>query len=162
MAETLRGMPFQYEPKRENRFVCEFPAELGIEVWKVQEFKRPSIKINKVEIPFINTSTWVSGRYTWDEQEITFLDPIGPSTSQELMEWVRLHAESLTGRMGYNQGAAKTLILKSLDPTGIEIEKWTLENCIIVSADFGSNSMSSDALQTIKLVVQCFRAILNE
>ena len=161
MAETLRGIPFQYEPKRENRFVCEFPAELGIEVWKVQEFKRPSMKINKVEIPFINTSTWVSGRYTWDEQEITFLDPIGPSTSQELMEWVRLHAESLTGRMGYNSGAAKTLILKSLDPTGIEIEKWTLENCIIISADFGANSMSSDALLMPKIVVQCFRAILN-
>lgn len=161
MSEMLRGIPFDYEPKRENRFFLEFPTELGIEVWKVQEFKRPSMKINTVEIPYLNTSTWVSGRYTWDEMDIVLIDTIGPSTSQQVMEWVRLHAESISARMGYNQGSAKTFTLKSLDPTGVPVEVWTIENAIISSVDFGKNSQDSDALQVISVTIQPFRCILN-
>jgi len=159
--EQIRGVPFQYEPKRENRFFCEFPAELGIEVWKIQAFKRPSMKINKVVIPYFNTERYVAGKFNWDEMELTFIDPIGPSTSQQLMEWVRLHAESLTGREGYAAGYQKTLLLKSTDPTGLEIEKWSLTDCQIVSFDAGSNDYSSDAIQLLKLVIQPATCILN-
>jgi len=159
--EMIRGIPFQYEPKRVNRFFAEFADELGIEVWKVQKFKRPSMKINSVGIDYMNERNYVAGRYTWDEMAITFLDPIGPSTSQQLMEWVRLHAESLTGRMGYAAGYKKNILLKALDPTGIEVEKWFLEQCSIVSIDFGDNSYEDDALTNIVLTIQPWRCILN-
>lgn len=159
--EMLRGIPFEYEPKRVNRFFAEFANELGIEVWQVQKFKRPAMKINSVPIQFMNEQNYVAGRYTWDEMQITFLDPIGPSSSQILMEWVRLHAESLTGRMGYAAGYKKNIVLKSLDPTGIEVEKWFLEQCQIVSIDFGENSYEDDALTNIQLTIQPWRCILN-
>ena len=161
MAELLRGIPFEYEPKRVNRFFAEFPSELGIEVWKVQKFKRPSMNINSVPIPFVNEQKYVAGKYTWAEMQVTFLDPIGPSTSQQLMEWVRLHAESLTGRMGYAAGYQKDILLKALDPTGVEVEKWFLEKCQIVSIDFGENSYDDDALTNIELTLQPWRCILN-
>ena len=157
----MRGIPFDYEPKRVNRFFAEFPNDLGIEVWKVQKFKRPSMKINSVPIPYMNEQNYVSGRYTWDTMSITFLDPIGPSTSQQLMEWVRLHAESLTGRMGYAAGYKKDILLKALDPTGIEVEKWTLEQCMITSIDFGDNDYGSDELTNVILEIQPYRCILN-
>jgi hypothetical protein len=159
--EMIRGVPFEYEPKRINRFFAEFADELGIEVWKVQKFKRPSMKINPVEINYMNEKNYVAGRYSWDAMEITFLDPIGPSTSQQLMEWVRLHAESLTGRMGYKAGYAKNILLKALDPTGIEVEKWFLEQCMITSIDFGDNSYDEDGLTNITLNIQPWRCILN-
>ena len=159
--EMIRGIPFEYEPKRVNRFFAEFADELGIEVWKVQKFKRPSMKINSVPIQFMNEQNYVAGRYTWDSLSLTFLDPIGPSTSQQLMEWVRLHAESLTGRMGYKAGYAKNILLKALDPTGIEVEKWFLEQCMIISIDFGENSYEDDALTNITLELQPWRCILN-
>ena len=159
--EMIRGIPMQYEPKRSNRFFAEFADELGIEVWKVQKFKRPSMKINTVPIKFMNETNYVSGAYTWDEMSVTFLDPIGPSTSQQLMEWVRLHAESLTGRMGYKAGSAKNILLKAVDPTGIEVEKWFLEQCIITTIDFGENSYDDDALTTITVGLQPWRCILN-
>lgn len=161
MAELLRGMPLEYEPKRVNRFFAEFSDELGIEVWKVQKFKRPSMKINSVEIPFVNQKNYVAGQYSWDELNITFLDPIGPSTSQQLMEWVRLHAESLTGRMGYAAGYKKNILLKALDPTGVEVEKWFLEQCMITSIDFGENDYGNDDLTNITLSIQPWRCILN-
>jgi hypothetical protein len=159
--EMIRGIPFEYEPKRVNRFFAEFADELGIEVWKVQKFKRPSMKINSVPIQFMNEQNYVAGRYTWDSLSLTFLDPIGPSTSQQLMEWVRLHAESLTGRMGYKAGYAKNILLKALDPTGIEVEKWFLEQCMIISIDFGENTYEDDALTNITLELQPWRCILN-
>lgn len=159
--EMIRGIPFEYEPKRVNRFFAEFADELGIEVWKVQKFKRPSMKINSVPIQFLNHENYVAGRYTWDSMSITFLDPIGPSTSQQLMEWVRLHAESLTGRMGYAAGYKKNILLKSLDPTGIEVEKWFLEQCQIISIDFGENSYEDDALTTVTVEIQPWRCVLN-
>jgi hypothetical protein len=161
MAELIRGIPFDYEPKRENRFFAEFADELGIEVWKVQTFKRPSMNINSVEIPFINEKNYVAGQYSWETIDITFIDTIGPSTSQQLMEWVRLHAESLTGRMGYAAGYKKNIILKALDPTGVEVEKWFLEQCMITSISFGDNSMDSDALAMVSLTIQPWRCILN-
>jgi len=159
--EMIRGIPFEYEPKRVNRFFAEFADELGIEVWKVQKFKRPQMKINSVPIPFMNEQNYVAGRYTWEAMSITFLDPIGPSTSQQLMEWVRLHAESLTGRMGYAAGYKKNILLKELDPTGIEVAKFFLEQCMITSIDFGDNDYSNDELSTITLEVQPWRCILN-
>lgn len=157
----IRTMPFEYEPKRVNRFFAVFDDALGIQVWKVQKFKRPSMKINSVPIQYMNEQNYVAGRYTWDTMSVTFLDPIGPSTSQQLMEWVRLHAESLTGRMGYAAGYQKTIILKSLDPTGVEVEKWSLEKCQIVSIDFGDNDYGNDELTNITLEIQPYRCILN-
>jgi len=159
--EMIRGIPFTYEPKRTNRFFVEFADELGIEVWKVQKFKRPSMKINSVQIDYMNERNYVAGRYNWEAMSITFLDPIGPSTSQQLMEWVRLHAESISGRMGYKAGYAKNILLKALDPTGVEVEKWFLEQCMITSIDFGDNDYGSDELTNITLEIQPYRCILN-
>ena len=86
--DMLYKAPIINEPKRQNRFVLRFPSDLGINEWTVESAKRPSITQNPVEIPFLNTSTWVLGRYTWDDMNVTFRDMLGPSTAQALMEWV--------------------------------------------------------------------------
>lgn len=161
MADLLRGIPFDYEPKRKNRFFVEFADELGIEVWKVQTMARPKMTINSVEVPWINETNYVAGKYKWEALEIGFIDTIGPSTSTKLMEWVRLHAESLSGRMGYAAGYKKTITIKALDPTGVEVEKWVLQQCMITNIDFGDNSHEDDALQTVSLTIQPWRCILN-
>lgn len=160
-AEMIRSIPFDFEPKRENRFYAEFADELGIEVWKVQTFKKPSLNINSVEIPYMNETNYVAGKYKWAQMDITFIDTIGPSTSTQLMEWVRLHSESLTGRQGYKSGYGKNINLKALDPTGIEVEKWFLEQCQIVDIDFGNYDHGSDELSTISVTIQPWRCIHN-
>jgi hypothetical protein len=161
MADMIRGIPIDYEPKRVNRFFAEFPSELGLEVWKIQKFKRPSMTINKTDIRFMNETNYVAGSYVWNELDLTFLDVIGPSTSQQLMEWVRLEVESLTGRMGYAAGYKKNIYLKAVDPTGVDVEKWFLEQCMITSVDFGDNDYGTDDIQTVTLKLQPWRCILN-
>lgn len=161
MSDLLIGVPMDYEPNRDNRFFAEFSSDLGIEIWKIQKFDRPKLEINNTEIPWINETNYVSGKYKWQTQEITLLDIIGPSTSQQVMEWVRLHTESITGRMGYAAGYKKNIILKQLDPTGVTISKWTLEQCNITNVDFGTNDMESDDITKISLTVQPYRCIQN-
>ena len=160
MADLLMKMPIPYEPKRENRWILRFPSSLGINEWYVETTSRPKLTIGSTEIQFLNTSTYVAGRFTWQELGVTFRDPIGPSASQAVMEWIRLCAESVTGRMGYAAGYKKNVDLEMLDPTGVVIERWLLQGCFITSADFGQLSYEGDKLATISCSLRPDRCIL--
>lgn len=154
MSDLLLKMPLNYEPLRKNRWLLRFPADLGIQEWWCASAKRPSIKQSSKEIPFLNTSTYVVGRYTWDSIQVTLRDPIGPSASQAVMEWVRLHSESVTGRQGYAAGYKRDVELEMLDPTGVVVSKWILKNAFIVDSDFGDLDYSQDDLAQITITLQ--------
>jgi hypothetical protein len=160
MADLLMKMPVPYEPKRQNRFILSFDSTLGINEWFVESSSRPHITINPTEIPFLNTSTYVAGRFTWGVINVTFRDPIGPSASQALMEWVRLCAESVTGRMGYAAGYKKNVEVSMLDPTGVVVEKWILEGTFLSDVNFNSLDYKSDSLATITASLRMDRCIL--
>ena len=160
MADLLMKMPVPYEPKRANRFILRFDTSLGINEWFVESSGRPSIDINPVEIQFLNTSTYVAGRFKWNPISVKFRDPIGPSATQALMEWVRLHAESVTGRMGYAAGYKKDIDLEMLDPTGVVVEKWILEGTFLSDVNFDGLGYSQDALATISTTLRMDRCIL--
>jgi hypothetical protein len=133
---------------------------LGLNEWFVESTGRPSIDIKGVEIPFLNTSTYVSGRFTWGTMTVKFRDPIGPSATQAIMEWVRLHAESVTGRMGYAAGYKKNVDLEMLDPTGVVVEKWILEGTLITKVAWGNVAYSDDKLADFDVTLQPDRCIL--
>ena len=160
MADLLMKMPIPYEPKRQNRFVLRFPSSLGINEWFVESTARPKITVASTEIQFLNTSTFVAGRFNWEPLNVTFRDPIGPSASQALMEWVRLCAESVTGRMGYAAGYKKNVDLELLDPTGVVVEKWILEGTFLTSTDFGTLDYKSDAIANITASMRMDRCVL--
>lgn len=160
MADLLMRMPVPYEPKRNNRFILRFPSDLGINEWFVESAARPHISINSTEIQFLNTSTYVAGRFTWGEINVTFRDPIGPSASQALMEWVRLCAESVTGRMGYAVGYKRNVDLEMLDPTGVVVEKWILEGTWLKDVNFNSLGYGDDKVSTITAQLRPDRCIL--
>ena len=160
MADLLMKMPVPYEPKRQNRFILRFPSDLGINEWFVESTARPNITIKSTEIPFLNTKTYVAGQFEWAEIPVTFRDPIGPSAAQALMEWVRLHAESVTGRMGYAAGYKKDITLEMLDPTGVAVEKWLLIGTFLTGVDFDSLSYDDDKLVTVKATLRPDRCIL--
>lgn len=161
MADMLRPVPVDLEPKRQNRFVMEFPVGTEIAEWMVQTSSRPTATVNETEIPYMNTSTWVAGRSVWDTIDVTFIDCIGPSTAQKVMDWVRECVEFSTGRMGYATNYKKQITLKALDPAGQTVEKWTLEGAFITSASFGDLDHSSDDLLNITVTLRFDRAILN-
>jgi hypothetical protein len=76
------------------------------------------------------------------------------------MEWVRLCAESVTGRMGYAAGYKKDIDLEMLDPTGVVVEKWLIEDAFLTSVNFDSLGYNTDGLATISATLQMDRCIL--
>tara|TARA_R110001583_G_scaffold90464_1_gene232367 strand:+ start:142 stop:630 length:489 start_codon:yes stop_codon:yes gene_type:complete len=160
MADLLMKMPIPYEPKKKNRFILRFPSSLGINEWYVESTSRPNLSIGSVEIPFLNTSTYVAGRFVWNTINVTFRDPIGPSAAQALMEWARLHAESVTGRMGYAAGYKKDIDLEMLDPTGVVVEKWILQGTFLTDVNFNDLSYGDEGIANIAATLRPDRCIL--
>ena len=154
MSDMLTKMPLHYEPLKNNRWIMRFPSDLGINEWTLVSASRPHIQQNAKEIQFLNTSTYVLGRYLWSSINVVLRDPIGPSSSQAVMEWVRLHSESITGRQGYAAGYKRDLELEMLDPTGVVVQKWILKNCMVSDANFGNLSYSDDEVSQITLTIQ--------
>jgi hypothetical protein len=101
----------------------------------------------------------VAGRFTWGTINCKFRDPIGPSASQALMEWVRLCAESVTGRMGYAAGYKKDIELEMLDPTGVVVEKWILQGTFLTDLNFNELDYSRDDIATITASLRMDRCI---
>ena len=161
MPDLLMKMPLQYEPKKKNRWLLRFPADLGIQEWWLASASRPSITQNEVEIPFLNTSTWVIGRFTWESISVTFRDPIGPSAAQAIMEWVRLHHESVTGRDGYSDFYKKDITFNVLGPVGDKVEEWTLKGAFIQAATFSDMDYSATNVSDISLTLRYDYAILQ-
>ena len=161
MSDLLIKAPIEYEPLRKNRFLMRFPSDLGIQEWWVSNAARPTITMGETEIQFLNTSTWVVGRYVWEQISVTLRDPIGPSASQAVMEWIRLASESVTGRQGYAASYARDMWLEMLDPTGVAVSQWILKNCIPVVGNFGELLYDDDSLATIELTICLQYCILS-
>jgi hypothetical protein len=161
MSDLLLKMPLNYEPLRKNRWLLRFPADLRIQEWWLQSASRPSIKQEGKAIQFLNTETYVVGRYTWDEIQVTLRDPIGPSASQAIMEWVRLHSESVTGRQGYAVSYKRDIVIELLDPTGVAISQWICKNCIPLTVSFGDLAYDDDGLATIDITIRPDYCILS-
>jgi len=160
MADLLMKMPTPYEPKRKNRWLLRFPSDLGIQEWWLASASRPTITQSDVEIQFLNTSTYVLGRFVWEAIDVTFRDAIGPSTTQAIMEWVRLGSESITGRQGYAAGYKRDVYLEMLDPTGVVVEKWELQGTMLTTVNFGDLSMDDDGIADVSATLRFDRAIL--
>jgi hypothetical protein len=160
MADLLMKMPIPYEPKRNNRWILRFPSSLGINEWYVESTSRPKLKINSVPIPFLNTEVYVAGKFNWESLPVVFRDPIGPSATQAIMEWIRTCAESVTGRMGYAAGYKKDVDLEMLDPTGVVVEKWILYGTFLTDVNFNALNYSQDGLATISTSLRMDRCVL--
>ena len=162
MVETMiRPVPVDVEPKRKNRWVLEFPTDLGIEEWMVSTASRPSMTIGEVEIPYMKTSSWVAGRVTWENFDVTFIDSIGPSTSQAIMKWIYQCVVPESGRMGFAASYKKELVLKLLGPAGTEVEKWVIRGAWPVSASFGDLDYSSEDLTDVTVSIKFDYAVLD-
>ena len=154
MSDLLLKMPLNYEPLRKNRWLLRFPADLGIQEWWLKSAARPHIQQEGKAIEFLNTETYVVGRYKWASMQVTLRDPIGPSASQAIMEWVRLGSETVTGRQGYAAGYKRDVELEMLDPTGAVVQKWILVGCFLTNVEFGELSYSQDDIATISATLR--------
>ena len=137
MAETLSVtdmLPNKFEPKRQFRWI--FAIE-GIDSFLMKSAARPSMEIANVEIPWINTKRYLAGRITWGTLAIVLHDPIAPSGAQQVMEWIRTHQETVSGRTGYADFYKRDCQIKLLDPIGTVVELWDIKGAMLTEVAYG-------------------------
>ena len=147
-----------FEPKLSNRFIMEID---GIPAYLVKTTGRPNITLNEVALDHINVKRYVKGRAEWQQLTVTLYDPIVPSGAQAVMEWVRLHHESVTGRDGYSDFYKKDITFNVLGPVGDKVEEWTLKGAFIQAATFSDMDYSATNVSDISLTLRYDYAILQ-
>ncbi len=148
-----------FEPKQQNRFICfvdGFPAYIMKGVGAV------NVSQGTVPLNHINVQRFVKGKTTWGTIQFTLFDPITPSGAQSVMEWVRLHHESVTGRDGYSDFYKKDLTINVLGPVGDIVSEWIIKGALITEASFGDfNWDTENTAQEITMTVQPDYCVLN-
>ena len=160
-AETLdvtSMIPNKFEPKRKNRWILMIE---GIDAYIIKTAARPQVTTEEVEIPFINSRRYLAGKTTFNAMNVTLHDPIAPSGAQQVMEWIRTHYESVSGRAGYADFYKRNLQLKLLDPIGTVVEHWDIFGAQITSVQFNDLDYSGDEPVEIQLTIQPENCVLQ-
>ena len=148
-----------FEPKVQNRFIMYMD---GIPSYIVKEVGDIMIEQGEIKLNHINVYRKVKGRAAWSDIQMTLFDPITPSGAQAVMEWVRLHHESVTGRDGYSDFYKKDLTFNVLGPVGDVVSEWIIKGAFIKNATFKGYNWDTDAeAQTITMTVGMDYCVLN-
>ena len=161
MPETLDVrdlLPNKFEPKRQNRWVL---AIEGIDAFLCKSAKRPSISFNENTIEFINSKRYLAGKADLGTLDVTLYDPIAPSGAQQVMEWIRTHYESVSGRAGYADFYKRDVQLKLLDPVGTVVEFWDIKGAFLTSIDYGGLDYGTDDATEISLSMRYDNCVLQ-
>jgi hypothetical protein len=161
MADTLsvsEMLPNKFEPKRKFRWV--FAIE-GVDSFLMKTAARPTISTSEQEINFINSKRYVAGKTTFGTIGVTLYDPIAPSGAQQVMEWIRTHFESVSGRSGYADFYKRDCQLKMLDPVGTVVELWDLKGCFLTEANFGDLDYGTEEPTEISLTLRFDNCVLQ-
>lgn len=151
-------LPSKFEPKRKNRWVLMIE---GVDAFIMKTTSRPTVSTDEVEIPFINSRRYVAGLTKFSTIPVTLHDPIAPSGAQQIMEWIRLHFESVSGRAGYADFYKRDIQLKLLDPVGTVIELWDIKGAFITEANFGELTYEDGGVSEISLTLRYDNAVLQ-
>jgi hypothetical protein len=133
-----------HEPKRESRFVVTFPEQFGLESFFVQKIDRPKMILS-------------NSNYEWQNIKIEFIDVIGPSTSRRLYDIIELFKEQKKQRIWFffkQKFEPFTIYVDTLDPTGVEVERWSISIKDIIKVDFGEFNYASDEIQKCSLTIK--------
>ena len=148
-----------FEPKQQNRFLMLVD---GVPSYFIKGVGAISLTQGEVTLNHINVYRKVKGKTTWGNVQLTLHDPISPSGTQTIMEWVRLHHESVTGRDGYSDFYKRDVTLNILGPVGDIVSQWTLKGCFIRDANFGEyNWDTENTAQNITMTLTPDYCVLN-
>jgi hypothetical protein len=148
-----------FEPKQANRFIMYID---GIPAYEIKGVSAVSLTQGSVPLNHINVQRFVKGKSTWGPITFTLFDPITPSGAQAVMEWVRLHHESVTGRDGYSDFYKKDLTFDVLGPVGDIVSEWVIKGALITEASFGDYNWDTvDTAIEITMTVQPDYCVLN-
>lgn len=149
-------LPTNFEPKRQNQYVLEIE---GIDSFLIKSANAlPTVTLDEKVIDWINMKRYLAGtKPVYNTMDVVLYDPINPSGAQLVDEWLRLHWEAITGRMGYSDFYKRDIVLKQLDPPGNVISRMEYGGCFLNAVNYGNEGQpdyAADEFVTIQLTVR--------
>ena len=136
--EQLRGVPTQYEVKRNNRWEFVFPEEFGIKSWLCQTVNLPNFILGE------------KSEKTLDYIKLRLINPITIPTDIILFN-------NFINENKYNFECRLYL----LDPVGERVTKWTLLIKEVSQINFGNLNYGDDSLNEIEMVLTVDKATIT-
>lgn len=151
------------EPKRKFRWLLYWT---GVPQFVVKSVKKPSYSVQTTAHQFLNYEFNYPGRVTWEDIQITIVDPVQPDSTKSLYKILENSGYVIPSN--YNEAAAATISkegmvdalgteikLSQLDADGVNpIETWVVKNPLITSVDFDSLDYSADDLLNITISIK--------
>jgi hypothetical protein len=123
---------------------------------------RPSLSFEDVPIHRYNTTSYIAGKHTWEQMNLTVEDDITGLASYAIQGQLETQQRIIGADLpGDWLNAAATgsdykfgTILEQLDGNEGVVETWKLEGCFIVSVNYGDLDYSSSDAATIELTLR--------
>ena len=163
------------EPKRKFRYLLYFA---GMPQFIAKTVSKPSFSVGTSEHSFLQHNFNFPGRVTWQDVNITIVDPIQPDSTATLYNILSTAGYVLPTDVNQEDGSGKRTITKEdmvnalgpvvqIDTIGSGgaqdvIESWILKNPQITSVNFDTLDYSSDELLNIQITLKYDWATLNE
>ena len=155
------------DPKRIFRFKVQLGALGEGVVWYAKTIQKPEMTISAdATHKFLGHTFKYPGSVTWNDIEMTLVDPIGEDAATKLLEIVekagyvypRPEYEQEVGLRAFetiSKGKAKAaleaVVIQQLDSDGEVVESWRLHNPFINKVGFGDLSYEDEALSEISI-----------
>lgn len=135
-----------YEATRTFRRVMELPMGDRLGLFFVDS-ERPVIQQTHIPHPWIGEEP-IMGRNLIQPIQVIFRDGINTDET-EFQDFMRdwLHNQTGLSNIGYK----KTICINTLDPTGVEIEKWVLRGCFPSAVIYTTDN--NDDVQTLEMTL---------
>lgn len=158
------------EPKRQHRWT--FAMNNQLPSWIVKSVDKPVASVSSTEHKYFGYTYNYPGNVTWNEINITLVDPVNPDAVNTLATLLRQSGfnpptnsnQSVTTiSKGNSTDAIGKALIQQRDAAGQIIEEWQLANPFATSYDFGGTlDYSNDGLIELKLTLKYDWAYINK
>ena len=154
------------DPKRKFRFKVEFQginsAQGGAILWYAKTVAKPSFQIANTEHKFLNHTFYYPGAVSWQDVNLTLVDPVEPDMAATLSDIIvaggyspPTDSQDFTSMSKAKASSALgSVIITQLDSDGAMLEEWTLWNAFITEIKYGDLEYGSDDLTELSLTLK--------
>jgi len=148
------------DPKRSFRWVLILDQ---IPTYVIRSTAKPSFTINNIAHQYIGYSFNYPGRITWNNIEVTLVDPVFPDASAKIVKILQASGYAIPGTeqaasISFSKSDAVAALgvpaIAQLDASGRQIERWTLWNAWIEQCRFGALNYTEDAMLNITVTLR--------
>ncbi len=159
------------EPKRVFKFIANIQGLTatgvpGIEQWVLKKADRPNFKVGEQSINFLDKKFYYPTKVEWTAVKLTFQDPVAPSTTAILYDYLAGAGYSVPQRTvpDLRNGQLKTISklkaqintvdIISLNSDSQILETWSLKNPFFTDVTFSANDYDGDGMHTVDVTVR--------